>query len=76
MTWPTSRMKLGDLLFQVVFHARMAEEAGLFDFADVANAISHKMEARHPHIFAAAGGTMDENRWEDLKKKASGPPRA
>jgi len=60
--------ELGDLLFQVVFHARMAEEAGLFDFADVANAISHKMEARHPHIFAAAGGTMDENRWEDLKE--------
>ncbi len=61
------RDELGDLLFQVVFHARMAEEAGHFAFADVAAAISNKMEARHPHIFAAAGGTMDEARWEDLK---------
>lgn len=61
------RDELGDLLLQVVFHARMAEEAGHFAFADVADAISAKMEARHPHIFAAAGGTMDETRWEDLK---------
>jgi MazG family protein len=43
--------ELGDLLFQVVFHARMAEEAGQFDFGDVANAISDKMERRHPHVF-------------------------
>jgi len=43
--------ELGDLLFQVVFHARMAEEAGHFSFADVANAISEKMERRHPHVF-------------------------
>lgn len=61
------RDELGDLLFQVVFHARMAEEAGHFAFADVADAISDKMEARHPHIFAGAGGTMDEARWENLK---------
>lgn len=61
------REELGDLLFQVVFHARMAEEAGHFGFADVADAISAKMEARHPHIFADADGTMDEARWEDLK---------
>lgn len=59
--------ELGDLLLQVVFHARMAEEAGLFAFDDVAAAISTKMEARHPHIFSAAGGAMDEARWEDLK---------
>lgn len=63
------RDELGDLLLQVVFHARMAEEAGHFAFADVAAAISAKMETRHPHIFAAAGGTMDETRWEDLKAK-------
>lgn len=62
------RDELGDLLLQVVFHARMAEEAGNFAFADVADAISDKMEARHPHIFAAAGGMMDEARWEDLKE--------
>ena len=61
------RDELGDLLLQVVFHARMAEEAGHFAFNDVASAISAKMEARHPHIFAGAGGTMDEARWEDLK---------
>lgn len=61
------RDELGDLLLQVVFHARMAEEAGHFDFADVARAISDKMETRHPHIFGGANGTMDEARWEDLK---------
>lgn len=61
------RDELGDLLLQVVFHARMAEEAGQFALDDVAAAISDKMETRHPHIFAAEGGTMDEARWEDLK---------
>src|SRR4051812_20623356 len=45
------RDELGDLLLQVVFHSRIAEEAGDFDFNDVAAAISDKMEARHPHIF-------------------------
>ena len=51
--------ELGDLLLQVVFHARIAEEAGAFAFADVATAIADKMERRHPHIFgdAAAGTT-------------------
>lgn len=46
--------ELGDLLFQVVFHARMAEEAGLFAFADVAAAIADKMLRRHPHVFGGA----------------------
>ena len=63
------RDELGDLLLQVVFHARMAEEAGLFDFGDVAASISAKMEARHPHIFGDQSGTMDEARWEDIKEK-------
>ena len=63
------RDELGDLLLQVVFHARMAEEAQLFDFHDVAASISAKMEARHPHIFAAEPGAMDSARWEDLKEK-------
>src|SRR5918993_4445432 len=44
--------ELGDLLFQVVFHARMAEETGAFAFDDVARAIVDKLVARHPHIFA------------------------
>ena len=43
--------ELGDLLFQVVYHARIAEEAGLFGFADVAKTISDKMIRRHPHVF-------------------------
>jgi len=58
------RGELGDLLFQVVFHARMAEEAGHFDFSDVARAISDKMEARHPHVFGDASGSHD---WETPK---------
>ena len=61
------RGELGDLLLQVVFHARMAEEAGLFAFEDVARAIGDKMEARHPHIFGDAGGTMTDARWEEMK---------
>lgn len=46
--------ELGDLLFQTVFHAQLAKEAGLFDFDDVASAISDKMRRRHPHVFAEA----------------------
>ena len=58
------RGELGDLLLQVVFHARMAQEAGHFAFEDVAEAISNKMEARHPHIF---GGAAESPGWETLK---------
>jgi len=63
------RGELGDLLLQVVFHARMAEEAGHFAFDDVARAIGDKMEARHPHIFGTESGTMHEARWEELKAR-------
>ncbi len=49
--WPALADELGDLLFQVVYHARLAEEAGLFAFADVAAAIAGKMRRRHPHVF-------------------------
>jgi nucleoside triphosphate diphosphatase len=48
------REELGDLLFQVVFHARMAEEAGMFDFGGVVEAITAKLVRRHPHVFGAA----------------------
>ena len=48
------RDELGDLLLQVVYHARMAEEQGAFDFADVADAIKRKMIRRHPHVFGSA----------------------
>lgn len=58
------RGELGDLLLQVVFHARMAEEAGHFAFDDVARAICDKMEARHPHIF---GNAAQSPGWEALK---------
>ncbi len=61
------RGELGDLLLQVVFHARMAEEAGHFGFEDVARSISDKMERRHPHIFGSEIGKMNSARWEDLK---------
>nr|WP_298927896.1 nucleoside triphosphate pyrophosphohydrolase [uncultured Erythrobacter sp.] len=62
------RDELGDLLLQVVFHSRMAQEAGNFEFSDVAQAISDKMEARHPHVFGDQSGSMGETRWENLKE--------
>jgi MazG family protein len=70
--------ELGDLLFQTVFHARMAEEAGAFAFADVARAITEKMRRRHPHVFGDADvRTAGEQTaaWEDQKaaeRKAKG----
>lgn len=63
--------ELGDLLFQVVYHARMAEEQGRFGFADVARAIADKMVRRHPHVFgiaAARTAGMQEAAWEEQKK--------
>jgi ATP diphosphatase len=64
------RDELGDLLLQVVFHARMAEEGGHFAFADVAASISDKLEARHPHIFGDdITGDAQTERWEKLKAK-------
>ena len=65
------KSELGDLLFQVVFHARMAEEAGLFTFDDVAEAMSDKLTRRHPHVFADEAAKSDawsqKARWEDIK---------
>jgi MazG family protein len=64
------REELGDLLLQVVFHARMAEEAGHFGFEDVAQAIADKMVSRHPHVFAAAAERDAETQtraWEEHK---------
>ncbi len=69
--WDELKSELGDLLFQVVFHARMAEEQGLFAFDDVAAAIADKLERRHPHVFgdeaAKADGAAQKARWEDIK---------
>lgn len=64
------RDELGDLLFQVVFQARIAEEQGLFDFAAVASAVSDKLERRHPHVFGDAVITDADAQtqvWERLK---------
>ncbi|WP_370268286.1 nucleoside triphosphate pyrophosphohydrolase [Nioella sp.] len=69
--WDELKGELGDLLFQSVFHAQMAEEKGLFSFQDVADTMSDKMVARHPHVFgdqsrdkSAEQQTQD---WETIK---------
>ncbi|AAU90819.1 MULTISPECIES: nucleoside triphosphate pyrophosphohydrolase [Methylococcus] len=64
------RDELGDLLLQVAFHSRMAEERGLFDFEAVAAAIADKLERRHPHVFAGIDFASDAERlrhWETSK---------
>jgi len=64
--------ELGDLLFQVVFHARMAEERGAFAFAEIAEAIADKMLRRHPHVFgdaAIADAAAQTVAWEEHKAK-------
>ncbi|OSN01575.1 nucleoside triphosphate hydrolase [Lonsdalea populi] len=66
------RSELGDLLFQVVFYAQMAQEQGLFDFSDVCDAISDKLERRHPHIFAGADAPNADDalkNWEQTKSE-------
>jgi len=63
--------ELGDLLFQVVFHARMAEERGWFGFAEVATAIGNKLERRHPHVFGdveIADAEAQTLAWETHKR--------
>lgn len=69
------RSELGDLLFQVVFHAQMAAEKGYFDFKDVAQGISEKLERRHPHVFGTpaerAAGQVDGS-WEEIKELERG----
>ena len=64
--------ELGDLLFQVVFHSRMAEELGAFSFADVVEAISDKMLRRHPHVFGDADvktADAQTTAWEEHKRQ-------
>jgi nucleoside triphosphate diphosphatase len=71
--------ELGDLLLQVVFHARLAEEAGAFAFDDVAAAICAKMLRRHPHVFAAATADGPEavtTRWNEIKAAEKAARRA
>lgn len=71
--WQGLKEELGDLLFQAVYHARIAEEAGLFSFADVVEAITTKMIARHPHVFGGAAAVADAQAqtlaWENHKRR-------
>ncbi len=70
--------ELGDLLFQVVYHARMAEEAGRFGFAEVARVIADKMVRRHPHVFgdAAVRSAAEQTEAWEAHKKAERVTRA
>lgn len=68
--WPGLRGELGDLMFQSVYHAQMAEEAGLFTLDDVVRGISDKMIARHPHVFGeavVADAAAQTQAWEAVK---------
>lgn len=69
--WDELRGELGDLLFQSVFHAQMAEERGLFSFHDVARGMADKMVARHPHVFGpesnAKSAEQQTQDWETIK---------
>ena len=69
---PELKDELGDLLFQVVFHARMAEEEGEFDFGDVVAAVCDKMVRRHPHVFGEAtvpDAAVQAEAWETVKER-------
>ncbi len=68
--WAELRFELGDLLFQIVFYARIAEEEGRFNFADVASGIVEKMTRRHPHVFGNAryaDAAAQTTAWEQIK---------
>ena len=77
--WGELPAELGDLLLQVVFHSRMAEEAGLFAFPDVVRSISDKMIARHPHVFGEESRDKSADQqtadWEKLKAAERGSAR-
>lgn len=67
--------ELGDLLLQVVFHSELAEEAGHFDFDEVARGISEKLVRRHPHVFATSGAATSEavlKQWDEIKRGEKG----
>jgi len=77
--WDELRSELGDLLFQVVYHAQMASEADHFAFEDVVRSISDKMVARHPHVFGAESrdksAAQQTEDWERIKAAERGPAR-
>jgi len=77
--WPHVADELGDVLFQVVFHAQLGSERGLFDFPGVVHALAHKLVRRHPHVFANGDieGVVDSDldpeqvkqQWEQIKRE-------
>ena len=72
------REELGDLLLQVVYHARMAEEQGAFDFGDVVQAITEKLLRRHPHVFGDARGMPPQavaRLWAEIKAQEKAAPQ-
>ena len=77
--WDELPGELGDLLLQVVFHAQMATDAGMFGFQDVVRAISDKMLARHPHVFGTESRDKSAEQqtadWERIKAAERGPAR-
>lgn len=77
--WSDLKGELGDLLFQTVYHAQMADEAGHFGFADVVAAISDKMIARHPHVFGTESRDKSAEQqtrdWEAQKARERGGMR-
>lgn len=76
---PALKEELGDLLFQVAYHARVAEEQGAFDFADVASGLAQKMIARHPHVFGdgdARTAAEQTRAWEAMKAEERASKRA
>jgi tetrapyrrole methylase family protein/MazG family protein len=67
--------ELGDLLFQIVFHARLAQESGTFTLAEVARGVREKLVHRHPHVFGDVAATSTESvvaNWEEIKKEEKG----
>ena len=71
------REELGDVLFQVAFHASLAEKEGLFDLQAVIDEVTEKMKRRHPKIYAIGDAVMEKMDWEDIKRieKEKHPPK-
>jgi len=77
--WQELASELGDILLQVIFHARLAEERAEFDLDDVVTRLRDKLVSRHPHVFGDAVAKDAEavlRRWEELKRHEAGPERA
>ncbi len=67
--WSNLKEELGDLLFQVIFYSRMAQEQGLFDFKDVVETVNEKLTRRHPHVFSDANFANEAELTENWEKE-------